>query len=249
MKIEQVRTWLLSSSLAEFEQLQSECFFQFCFRSSLPGYMFHVQFLPWGLVVLLFCYPYDDWSFWLFGLKNSNCSPLKIVFSEGPSFFVRSVCNHGALNLCLHVVALPASLAMSWPAEITQKLNRSGLENLVLVLQSSNSFLLNAFFNFASVKFFLSTWFMFKCCPWGLVDHLFCSPYDDWRFWLFGLKIWNYSLLKIIFSEGPSFLYVLFFVIMGLWNCACAWQPCQCRWPCHDQPSLHKSWTGQVLTS
>ena len=40
-------------------------------------------------------------------------SPLKLIFSEGSSFFVRSVCNRVALKLRLHVVALPASLAMS----------------------------------------------------------------------------------------------------------------------------------------
>ena len=152
---------------------------------------------------LLFCFPYDDWSFRLFGLKNSNCSPLKLVFSEGPSFFVRSVCNDGALKLRLHVKALPASLAMSWPAEIKRKLNRSGLDFLVLVLQSPNSFFLNTFFKLASVVFFLATWFRFSFCLQGLVVLLFCFPYNDWRFWLFGLKISNCSPLKLVFSEGP----------------------------------------------
>ena len=51
------------------------------------------------------------WGF--FVLKFSNCSPLKLIFSEGPSFFVRSVCNHGALKLRLQVVALPASLNLN----------------------------------------------------------------------------------------------------------------------------------------
>ena len=32
IKVEQVRTWLLSSSLAKFQQFESECFFQVCFN-------------------------------------------------------------------------------------------------------------------------------------------------------------------------------------------------------------------------
>ena len=159
-----------------------------------------------GLVVLLFCSPQDVWIFWFFALKLSNCSPLKLVFSEGPSFFLRSVCNHGALKLRLHVVALSSSLAMAWSAEFTKNSNRSGLDFSLLVLQSSNSFILNAFFNFASVNFFLDTWFMFSFCLQGLVVLLFCSPYDDWMFFLFfGLIISKCSPLKLVFSGGPSF--------------------------------------------
>ena len=48
LKIEQVRTWLLSFSLAESEQFFSECFFQTCFSYFPPGYMAQVQFLPSG---------------------------------------------------------------------------------------------------------------------------------------------------------------------------------------------------------
>ena len=157
-----------------------------------------------GLVVLLFCSPWEEWNFWIFCLKSSNCSPLKLIFSEEPSLFVRSVCNIGALKMRLHVVALPASLAISWSAEITQKLNRSGLDFLVLVLQISNSFIVEAFFSFAPIKFFLATWFMFSFCPRGLVVLSFCSPYDDWIFWFFWLEIfklfpgWNSFFQKIL---------------------------------------------------
>ena len=126
---------------------------------------------------------------YFFPLNSLNCFPVKTnVF--GRSFNLCTfVCNHGALNLRLHVVALPASVTMSWPAETTLKLNRSGPDFLVLVLQSSNSFNLNAFFNFASVYFFLVTWYMFSFCLWGLVVPSFCSPCEDWIFWFFGLKI------------------------------------------------------------
>ena len=46
IKVKQVRSWLLSSSLAKFQQFESECFFQFCFSLFLLGYMVLVQFLP-----------------------------------------------------------------------------------------------------------------------------------------------------------------------------------------------------------
>ena len=46
IKTEQIRTWLLSSSLAKFQQFETESFFQFCFSLFLPGYLVHVQFLP-----------------------------------------------------------------------------------------------------------------------------------------------------------------------------------------------------------
>ena len=167
--------------------------------------MFHVQFLPCGLVVLLFCFPYDDWSCWLFALKISNCSPLKLIFSEGPSFFVRSVCNQVALKLRLHVVALPASLAMSWPAEIKWKLNRSGLDLLVPVLQSSHSYILKASFNFASVNFFLATCFMFSFFPGVL--WFFCFVFHT-KTGAFGFLLWNFQTVlrsSSFFSEGPSF--------------------------------------------
>ena len=61
-------------------------------------------------------------------------------------FFVIFVCNYGALNLRLHVVALLASVTMSWPAKTTWKLNTLGLDFLALVWQSSKSFDVNAFF-------------------------------------------------------------------------------------------------------
>ena len=67
------------------------------------------------------------------------------MISEGPSFFVLSVCKEGALKLRLHVVALLASVTMSWPAKTTLKLNTSALDFLALVLQSSNSLDMKAF--------------------------------------------------------------------------------------------------------
>ena len=169
--------------------------------------MIHVLFLPLGSCgsfVLFSMGGVELLNFFVWNLQT--VSPLKLIFSEGPSFFVRSVCNPVALKLRLHVVALSLSLAMSWIAEITLKLNRSGLDFLVLVLQSSNSFVLNAFFNFASVNFFLATRFMFSFCFQGVVVRFFCSPYDDWIFWFFGLKLSNCSPLELVFSEGPSFI-------------------------------------------
>ena len=67
----------------------------------------------------------------------------------GRSFIFHTfVCNHGALNLRLNVVAWPTSVTMSWPARITLKLKTSGLDVSVLVWQISNCFDLIFFFNF-----------------------------------------------------------------------------------------------------
>ena len=63
--------------------------------------------------------------------------PLKSMFSGGPSFFVHFVFNDGALNLRLHVVALLASVTMSWPVEkfelaitVNSKLNKTWKKSL-----------------------------------------------------------------------------------------------------------------------
>ena len=178
---------------------------------------FIFSFRLWGVVVLLFCSPWEEWVFELFCLKSSNCFPVKTRFFKRPFFFVRSVCNHGALKLHLHVVALPASLARSWPAEITKKLSRSGLDFLVLVLESCNSFIMNAFFNFASVNFFQATWFRFSFCRQGLVVPLFCSPCDDWISRFFQFENFKLFSVKLNFSEGPSF-FVPFVCNHGAFN-------------------------------
>ena len=154
--------------------------------------MVHVQLCLWALVDLLFCSPWEEWSFWFFGLKILNCSPFKLVFSEGPSFFVRSVCNDGALKLRLHVKALSLSLAMSWPAEIKWKLNRSGLDFLVLVLQSSHSYILKASFNFASVNFFPAPSFMFSFCPGVLWFSCFVFRTMTG---VFGFLVWKFQIV------------------------------------------------------
>ena len=67
IKVEQVRTWLLSSSLAKFQQFESECFFQVCFNLFLPAYMVHVQFLPLGSCVsfVLFSMPRREFLIFL----------------------------------------------------------------------------------------------------------------------------------------------------------------------------------------
>ena len=55
-----------------------------------------------------------------FCLKSSNCFPVKThLFGRSFIFFVYFVYNDGALNLRLKVVALPASVTMSWPAKTT----------------------------------------------------------------------------------------------------------------------------------
>ena len=57
--------------------------------------------------------PAKNLFLFFFRLKSSNGFHVKPIFSEGPSFFGIFVCNYGALNLRLHVVALLASVTMS----------------------------------------------------------------------------------------------------------------------------------------
>ena len=80
IEVEQIRTRLLSFSLANFQQFLSECFFRFCFSLFLPAYMVHVQFLPMGSCVsfVLFSLPGLEYLIF-FGLKSSNCFPVKTV--------------------------------------------------------------------------------------------------------------------------------------------------------------------------
>ena len=67
IKVEHVRTWLLSPSLAKFLQFESEFFFQVCFNLFLPAYMVHVQFLPLkSCVSFVFFSPCEDWNFGFF---------------------------------------------------------------------------------------------------------------------------------------------------------------------------------------
>ena len=187
------------------------------------GYLFHVQFLPMWSFGSFVLFAMRRLEFLIFFVGNfETVSRLKLMFWEGPSFFVRSVCNHGALNWRLHVVALSVSMTVSWPAKTTWKLHRSGLDFLVLALESSNSFYLNAFFNFASVYFVPVRWSMFRFCFWGLVFPLFCYPCQDWSFWVF--LVWN---LQTVFTGNPCFRnvfhFLFFFSMMEFWACSGTW--------------------------
>ena len=120
IKVEHVRTWLLSSSLAKFQQFLSECFFKFClvyflfFMKSFFNWRFQAPCVP-----LFFLKDGEYYSCSLFFVWNlQTVFPLKPMFSKCSSFFGQ-FCNDGALNLHLHVVALSVSVTMSWPAKTT----------------------------------------------------------------------------------------------------------------------------------
>ena len=81
IKVEQVRTWLLSSSLAKFQQFESECFFQVCFNLFLPAYMVHVQFLPLGFCVSFVFFSMRGLDFSIFLVWN-----LQTVIRWNPCF-------------------------------------------------------------------------------------------------------------------------------------------------------------------
>ena len=79
LKVEQVKTWLLISNLAKFQQFQSECFFQFCFSLFRPDYMVHVQFLSLGSCVSFVFFSVPRLDFLIFLVCNLQtvitCSP------------------------------------------------------------------------------------------------------------------------------------------------------------------------------
>ena len=176
-------------------------------------------------VLWFFCYVLHGRSgiFEFFCLKSSNCFSVKTRFFRRPFIF---------FTFCLLSWGFETAPACGSPIivignamtrRVYEKLNRSRLDFLVLFLQSSNSFILNDFFNFASVFFLLLAWVHLQFLPLGSCGSFDLFSMEGIEFLIF--FVWNFqtaSSLKLIFSEGPSFLNVLF-VIMGLWNCACTW--------------------------
>ena len=142
IEVEHVRTWHLSSSQAKFQQFWFECFFQilFSFNSCCLWRLCSLDSFNW-----LPCFPlgfskrqyFSFCSF--FHIQSSNCFLDQTLFSVGPSFSVLFVCNDASLIFRPHVLTLPGSLTSSWPAKTAKKLNKSGVDFLVLVLPSSNS--------------------------------------------------------------------------------------------------------------
>ena len=142
---------------------------------------------------------WSDLEMCFFRLKSLNCFPVKTHVFGKPFVFC---------TFCLKSWGFEFAPARGSPASVidhvmisqdyikveqvrTWLLNSSLAKFLILVLQSSNSLNLNAFFNFASIYFFLLTWSMFSFCLWGLVFLLFCSPCQDGNFWFFCLKSSN----------------------------------------------------------
>ena len=146
IKVEHVRTWLLRSSLSKFRQFHSECcsstLFQFDFFR-LRGPCSVVTFaVLWFYCFVLLAKVGNFFYFLVWKFQT--------VFRWKPCFRKALFCAFcwflRALKLHLHVVALPASMTMSWPAMVASKLNMSGLDFVAPVLQSSNSFHRNVFF-------------------------------------------------------------------------------------------------------
>ena len=153
-KVEQVRSWLLSSRLASFQQFWFECFSQILFSvilAACEGLVHWTQSIDYLVFHWVFLKVVNNVSVLIFFWNLQTVFLIKPLFSEGPSFFELSVCNKASLNFRLHVVTLPASLKLSWPAKATWKVNRSGLDSLPLVLQNSSSFDLETFFKFCLV--------------------------------------------------------------------------------------------------
>ena len=111
---------ILALVLQHSNSFDLKAFFQVLFSLIVSVYKGHIQLLFLGALC----------STGLFGLAKSlfyfvfvwnlqTVFTLKPIFSESHSFFVSFVCNYGALTLRLHLVALLASVTMSWPAKTT----------------------------------------------------------------------------------------------------------------------------------
>ena len=92
IKVEHVRTWLLSSSRAKLQQFQPECFFHFFCSLSLPGFKVRRILLHLGTVCstglfgqCLKC------ILFFFRVKSSNCFPVK-THVLGMSFIYCTLC-------------------------------------------------------------------------------------------------------------------------------------------------------------
>ena len=123
VKVEHVKTWLLSSSFANFQWFSS----WFSFFSSFFYFKPYCLRGPWSIdTCRVLCFPLG--FFWkvknivsvLFTVWNLQTGfPLKPMFSEGPSFFVLFVCNERELKMRLKVEALPTSVTVSWLVKTT----------------------------------------------------------------------------------------------------------------------------------
>ena len=146
IKVEHVRTLLLRSSLSKFRQFHSECcsstLLQFDFFRLRGPYPVVTFVVLWFYCFVLLAKVGNFFYFLVWKFQT--------VFRWKPCFRKAVFCAFcwflSALKLHLHVVALSASMIMSWPAMLASKLNMSGLDFVAPVLQSSNSFHLKAFF-------------------------------------------------------------------------------------------------------
>ena len=121
IKVEHVRTWLLVLVLQSFNSFDLKDFFVVLFSLNFAVYKGDIQLTALGSwsPTGVFQKVNKNVSVLFYRLKSSNCFPIK-THVYGMSFvFCTFFYNDGALNSHLHVVALPASATMSWPAKTT----------------------------------------------------------------------------------------------------------------------------------
>ena len=148
--------WKLNSSKRDFLALVSQssnsfdmkAFFQVLFSLILAVYKGDLRLMAFGswCPTGVFSKIENIVSILFFRLEFSNCFPVETHVFGRFFYFLYFFCNDGALMLHLHVVTLPVSVILSWPAKTTWKLNISGLDFLALLLQSSNNFDLKDFY-------------------------------------------------------------------------------------------------------
>ena len=129
-----------------------------------------------------------------FLLKSSNCFPDQTPIFGRSFIFCTFVWNDASLNFRLQVVTLPASLTLSWPAKTAKKSNMSGVDFLPLVLQSSNSFDLKAFFKIWLVYILLITRSLFN---WRIQLTPSCSSGNFWKASKMFLFFCSFEIFKL----------------------------------------------------
>ena len=171
-KLEYIKNWLLSSSLAKVPVVLIYFFFNFpVFFSFLSGVECS-KVLCFAEVLLDFselaCNARSK-SYILFsGLNSYNFSNKRYAL-EAITFFVLILCSNGALSLNLHVVVLWVSLTISGTAKTIKTFKTWSLSSS-LCLAKVPTVLMHTNFPFAF--YFFTSWcfrpyfFLFSCCTY-----------------------------------------------------------------------------------
>ena len=222
IKVEHVRTRLLSSSLAKFQQFWSECFFKFClvyfllFTNALFNWRFQGPCVP-----LVFWKMENNILVHFFRLKSSNCFPVKTqVF--GISFIFCTL----RLQWLGFDLAPARVISDSISDLVVTSQDYIKFEHVRTWLLSSSLAKFNQFWTecfFSIFLQFFSSWLQGpSLIPVSRGRIIHGVVWVRLEMFFFRLKTSNCFPLKPMFSNCLHFLYFLF-LIMGLWICTRTW--------------------------